>query len=214
MANVDLVISRGARWETFTVPAAGTLLRALQQLNRDGAAIAYTGDDDAGSQGPMVINGVPELADVFDLSKATGKVFVEPMRSFPLIEDLKVDLSTFRRDLEAVDGLAPESMKHLGALSNCLRCGLCQEASEDYTLGGEYMGPAPVILLDWQNQAPDGQEKRRERMALLVSDRGVHHDRLGFGFDVGCPNELALKRSVARAKRDASWFWLKNMVEQ
>ena len=188
---------------------SGSLLSVLRK-----SSIAFNGDDESGLRPGLLVNGIPQFADEVELSSLDGTVFLEPFQSFPHVKDLKVDLSPLERDLRAVDALAPESLKAIGAISNCLRCGLCQELCPDYSQDGNYMGPAPIVLLDWGNQAKGGEELRKERMQLMTSDRGVHHDRYSFAFDTACPNEISLRRSMARAKRDASWYWLKTFLEQ
>ena len=220
-ANLELLIWRqsdrvgSGDWESYSVDGtAGTLLTALKKLNKDGAAIAFNGDDDDAAHGGMLVNGKPCLAEHISLSSLEGKVYLEPFRSFPLVKDLKVDMEAFAKDLAEVDALSPESVKQVQAISNCLRCGVCQEACPDYKEGGKYMGPAPILLMDWGNHAPGGDENKKKRLEMMTSDRGVHHDRGAFAFDIACPNELSLRRSMARAKRDASWHWLKSALEQ
>ena len=203
-------------WESHEIDGGQSvsLLQALKALNKSGAGIAFNGADDGESMCGLLVDGKPSLAGHVQVSELGEKVYVEPFRSFPLVKDLEVDMESFERDMRAVDDLSPDSLKEMGAISNCLRCGVCQEACPDYTGDGTYMGPAPIILLDWGNHAPGGEKKKRERLTMLTSDRGVHHDRNGFAFEVGCPNELSLRRSMARAKRDASWHWLKSVLEQ
>ena len=220
--TVELVIWRQetptgeGQWQEHAVEVAAgaTVLTALRALNKAGAGIAYNGDDDDAAHGGMLINGRPGLADHVMVSETNGRAYLEPFRSFPLVQDLKVNMEQLAKDLAEVDALAPEAMKQVQAISNCLRCGVCQEACPDYQDGGKYMGPAPIILLDWGNHAPGGQENKKKRLTMMTSDRGVHHDRGAFAFDIACPNELSLRRSMARAKRDASWHWLKSALEQ
>ena len=214
-ANLELQVWRGTGGTDGAfeaLPVDGTPSGTLSSFLRK-AGIAFNGDDASGTRPGMLVNGIPQFADDIEMNSLSGTVFLEPFQSFPLVKDLKVDLTPLERDLRVVDALAPESLKAMGAISNCLRCGMCQELCPDYTGDGEYMGPAPIVLLDWGNQAKDGAEKRRERMELMTSKRGVHHDRYGFAFDMACPNEISLRRSMARAKRDASWYWLKTFLE-
>lgn len=204
-------------WEVHTVDSSsgGSLLKALKGLNAAGAKLAFNGQDESENQQTgLLVNGAPMLATNVELSDLSSPVYLEPFQSFAVIQDLQVDLSPLKRDLDAVDRLSPQVLRDMDAISTCLRCGVCQEACPDYSGDGNYMGPAPVVLLDWGNHAPGGEVKRKERLALLVSDRGVHHDRTGFAFDGACPNELSLRRSMARAKRDASWHWLRSALEQ
>jgi len=220
--NIELMVwrqgkgeSQGA-WESHVVDGAQSvsLLQALKSLNKGGAGIAFNGSGDGDAMCGLLVDGTPCLASNVQVSDLGDKSYLEPFRSFPVVQDLEVNMEALARDLRAVDALAPEIMKEMGSISNCLRCGVCQEACPDYTGDGTYMGPAPVVLLDWGNNAPGGEEKKRERLTMLTSDRGVHHDRSGFAFEIGCPNELSLRRSMARAKRDASWHWLKSVLEQ
>ena len=93
------------------------------------------------------MDGKPSLAGHVQVSDLGDKAYLEPFRSFPLVKDLEVDMESFERDMRAVDDLSPDSLKEMGAITNCLRCGVCQEACPDYTGDGTYMAmyvPSPV----------------------------------------------------------------------
>ena len=202
-------------WESHQVAvgARTSVLSALEKLNEAGAGIAHNvGGAEMGAG--MLINGEPCRAGEVLVEGLSAPVFLEPFTSFAVVQDLQTDLGPLDADLAVVDEWAPEMLQDKEGISRYLRCGVYQEACPDYTLGGTYMGPAPIILMDWANYAPDGHVHREERLDMMMSERGIHHDRSSFSYEHSGPSDLSIRRSMARAKRDTSWRWLRNLLER
>lgn len=111
-----------------------------------------------GSSG-MTINGDPKLAcATFLADYLPGPVRVEPMRNFPVIRDLVVDISDFMAKLPSVkpwlvrhdeppveDGEYRQTPAELDAFkqfSMCINCMLCYSACPVYALDPDFLGPA------------------------------------------------------------------------
>ena len=85
----------------------------------------------------MVINGKPGL-DI---------VNIEPLRKFPVIEDLLVDRSTLTHRLKDNEVWFQDKANHTGEevtfeASKCLQCGLCLEVCPNFYNEGSYGGMA------------------------------------------------------------------------
>lgn len=115
-----------------------------------------------GSSG-MTINGDPKLAcATFLADYLPGPVRVEPMRNFPVIRDLVVDISDFMAKLPSVkpwlvrhdeppveDGEYRQTPAELDAFkqfSMCINCMLCYSACPVYALDPDFLGPAAIAL--------------------------------------------------------------------
>ena len=203
-------------WEVLSLSfdEKDTVLDALRRYNQSkGArAIRFCGEDDEAARGPMNINGVPALAGETTVADLAQPVMLSPFESFSLVADLAVDLSPLQSDLKAAAKLAPESVNADAIAADCGACGVCHEAASEYRVGEDgktgYMGPAPIMILEASNGDAAGAEKKSERMALLMGERGVIHDRNTFTYDGVCPVERDLVGAMARAKRQTTFRWL------
>jgi len=105
----------------------------------------------------MVVNGVEKLTCITSIREVTkngGKIRVEPMRNFPIISDLSVDMTSLYSRMEAV-GHQPilpiqeedskgkvRSEGDLLRLADCIECGLCISACPIALTTPAYIGPA------------------------------------------------------------------------
>ena len=113
----------------------------------------------------VVINGIPRLACDTRLSSLKGeRVVIEPLRKFPVVEDLLVDRSSMMDKLREMelwlnDDAVPDGEKMAFEASKCLQCGLCLEVCPNFYVGGKFGGMAamaPTARL--LNKAPEGQQ--------------------------------------------------------
>jgi succinate dehydrogenase / fumarate reductase iron-sulfur subunit len=105
----------------------------------------------------MVVNGVEKLTCITPIRSVTkdgGVIRVQPMRNFPVISDLSVDMTVFYQRMESV-GHQPvvsvgfedskgklDSEDDLLRLSDCIECGLCISACPIALTTPAYLGPA------------------------------------------------------------------------
>ena len=105
----------------------------------------------------MVVNGVEKLTCITPIRSVTkdgGVICVEPMRNFPVISDLSVDLTFFYQRMESVGHQPVVSVDYedskgkfdpddeLLRLSDCIECGLCISACPIALTTPAYLGPA------------------------------------------------------------------------
>lgn len=105
----------------------------------------------------MVVNGIEKLTCITPIRSVTkdgGVIRVEPMRNFPVISDLSVDMIIFYQRMESVGhqpvvSIAYEDSKgkfnpedDLLRLSDCIECGLCISACPIALTTPAYLGPA------------------------------------------------------------------------
>jgi len=105
----------------------------------------------------MLVNGVEKLTCITPFRTVTkdgGKIRVEPLRNFPIISDLTVDMRSLFANMEAV-GHQPvlpiqeedshgkvKSKVDLLRLADCIECGLCISACPIALTSPTYLGPA------------------------------------------------------------------------
>lgn len=103
----------------------------------------------------MIINGRPRLACdavLKDVAK-DGKVYVEPLKKFPVVADLIVDRSILTENLKILnawleeEAILPDKRRDLAyKASECLQCGCCLEVCPNFYFGGKFFGMAAISV--------------------------------------------------------------------
>ena len=137
----------------------------------------------------MTVNGEPKLTcATFLADYAPGPVRVEPLRNFPVIRDLVVDLGDFMQKLVRVKPWivravekkveegeylqTPEELDEYKAFSMCINCMLCYSACPIYGLDPLFIGPAAIALAQRYN-LDSRDEGAGERMEVLSEHEGI-----------------------------------------
>lgn len=176
----------------------------------------------------MTINGQPSLACATFLAPlAPGPVRVEPLRNFPLIRDLVVEISDFLRKLTSVKPWivrarndqppqeafrqTPEEMDEYQPFSMCINCMLCYAACPIYGLDPTFIGPAAIALAQRYN-LDSRDEGARERRAVLSTHEGIWGCTFVGECTRVCPKNVDPAGAIQRYKVTASLAWLESMV--
>lgn len=158
----------------------------------------------------MRVNGVEKLTcitSIRDVTKNGATLKVEPLRNFPVVSDLAVDMGVFYRKMEKVSARAiqpvPEAQIEKPAsqwdqedaqylrLSDCLECGLCISACPVMATTPEYLGPAPLAA------AQDNSIKRKpELLSVVDGEDGVWRCHSTFECTAVCPSFVDPARRI------------------
>jgi len=176
----------------------------------------------------MTVNGEPRLSCATFLSDyAPGPVRVEPLRNFPVIRDVIVDIGDFMNKLVAVKPWiirdserplsegeyrqTPDELNDYKQFSMCINCMLCYSACPVYGLDPTFLGPAAIALgqrynLDSRDQ---GARVRHEVMS--------RHDGIWSCTFVGectkvCPKHVDPAGAIQRYKLTSALKWVKDFV--
>ena len=137
----------------------------------------------------MMVNGEPKLTcATFLADYAPGPVRIEPLRNFPVIRDLIVDMGDFMRKLATVKPWivreeekplsageyhqTPEQLDDYKQYSMCINCMLCYSACPVYGLDPNFIGPAAIALAQRYN-LDSRDEGSAERVAVLSEHAGI-----------------------------------------
>jgi succinate dehydrogenase iron-sulfur subunit len=137
----------------------------------------------------MTVNGEPKLTcATFLTDYGSGPVRVEPLRNFPIIRDLVVEIGDFLRKLTRVkpwivrekekplaDGeylQTPQELDDYKQFSMCINCMLCYAACPIYGLDPKFVGPAAIALAQRYN-LDSRDEGARERREILSEHEGI-----------------------------------------
>jgi len=158
----------------------------------------------------MRVNDTEKLTCITYLRSVThdgGTLKVEPLRNFPVVSDLVVDMGSLYRRLELVGARSvlpvPEAEienppatwdKEDGQymrLADCIECGLCISACPSATTSSEYLGPA--VLAGAQS---NGLKRNPELLAIVDSEDGVWRCHSAFECTAVCPSSVDPARRI------------------
>jgi fumarate reductase iron-sulfur subunit len=137
----------------------------------------------------MTVNGEPKLTCATFLHEyAPGPIRVEPLRNFPVIRDLIVDIGDFMRKLVTVKPWivrdeerplaagefrqTPDELDEYKQYSMCINCMLCYSACPIYGLDPKFLGPAAIALAQRYN-LDNRDQGSGERMEVLSEHQGI-----------------------------------------
>ena len=137
----------------------------------------------------MTVNGEPKLTcATFLADYAPGPVRVEPLRNFPVIRDLVVEIGDFMRKLVTVKPWiirseekpltegeyrqTPDELQDYKQFSMCINCMLCYAACPIYGLDPKFIGPAAIALAQRYN-LDTRDEGASERLEILSGHEGI-----------------------------------------
>ena len=176
----------------------------------------------------MTVNGEPKLTCATFLSDyAPGPVRVEPLRNFPVIRDLVVEIGDFMRKLSRVkpwiirkdhkplsDGeyrQTPQEMEEYSQFSMCINCMLCYAACPIYGLDQEFIGPAAIALAQRYN-LDSRDEGARERNEVLSEHDGIWGCTFVGECTKVCPKDVDPAGAIQRYKLTAALDSLRAFV--
>jgi fumarate reductase iron-sulfur subunit len=168
----------------------------------------------------MTVNGEPKLTCATFLDDyAPGPVRVEPLRNFPVIRDLVVDLGDFMQKLVRVKPWivrasekplsageflqSPEEMDEYKQFSMCINCMLCYAACPIYGLDPKFLGPAAIALAQRYN-LDNRDQGSSARMDVLSEHEGIWGCTFVGECTKVCPKHVDPAGSIQRYKLTAA----------
>jgi succinate dehydrogenase/fumarate reductase iron-sulfur protein len=158
-------VGESARFDEFEIEAEEkmTVLDALCAIQSEqDPTLAFRYSCRAGICGTcaMTVNGVPRWTCRLQLAKLRASIVkLEPLRHFPVIKDLAVDMDPFfgkmkavmpqfvpKEDRQELVTLPPETRERRAIAPHleCIGCGACYAACSMVNLDPDYLGPAAL----------------------------------------------------------------------
>ena len=167
------------------------------------------------------INGrekLPCITPVTDYRQGST-VQIDPLRHFPLVRDLVVDMGPFARAMEAVrfsivrqvgagthvpgsnePPLLPDEAHEPSRFENCLECGLCVSACPVAGSSLQYLGPAALAAAERMLAEPRGAAPAAVWEAIDHDD-GLWRCHGAFECSAACPSEVDPAAAIMRLRR-------------
>lgn len=156
----------------------------------------------------MRINHRERLACITRIDSVTtdeGAIRIEPIRNFPLVSDLVVDMSTFYAGIEQT-GFVPvrdadplidyqnqrqaDEVVPATRFENCIECGLCVSACPIAGQNFAFLGPASLAAAARMVQEPRGEVDVGRIVDLIDSQQGLWRCHQAFECSEVCPMEV------------------------
>jgi len=211
------------RYETFTVPheTSQTVLDVVTYVQRKlDPTLSYRFSCRVGMCGScaMTVNGRPRWTcrTHVDRVAENGRIEIGPLRNFPVIKDLAVDMTVFFdkwRDAGARftprDGDAPSfvnvdpkspARREASAAIECIGCGICYAACDVVAWNPDYLGPAALNRV-WTLVNDERDADPAAHLGPVAGDAGCHACHSQQGCATHCPNGLSPTASIAGLKR-------------
>ncbi len=173
----------------------------------------------------MMVNGEPKLTcATFLADYAPGPVKVEPLRNFPVVRDLVVEITDFMKKLVAVKPWivrkdekpvsqgeylqTPDELEEYKQYSMCINCMLCYAACPVYGIEPKFLGPAAIALA--QRYSMDSRDGAKDdRAETVASSEGIWECTYIGECSRVCPKNVDPARAIQEAKlSNAQDWWL------
>jgi succinate dehydrogenase iron-sulfur subunit len=173
----------------------------------------------------MMVNGEPQLTCATFLSHCRpGPVRVEPLRYFPIVRDLVIDMTDFMDKLQSVKPWiirgdekplsqgeylqTPEELDIYKQFSMCINCMLCYAACPVYGLDPQFVGPAAIALAQRYNKDSRDQGSS-QRLDMLSQHEGIWGCTFVGECSKVCPKEVDPAGAIQQYKLTATKEWFK-----
>lgn len=176
----------------------------------------------------MMVNGEPKLTCATFLSHyLPGPLRVEPLRYFPVVRDLIIEMTDFMVKLKSVKPWiirederplsegeflqTPEQLDTYKQFSMCINCMLCYAACPVYGLDQHFIGPAAIALaqrynMDSRDQGAD------ERLDILSQHEGIWGCTFVGECTKVCPKNVDPAGAIQQYKLKATKEWFKDFL--
>jgi fumarate reductase iron-sulfur subunit len=176
----------------------------------------------------MMVNGEPKLTCATFLSHYTpGPIRVEPLRYFPIVRDLVIEMTDFMVKLKSVkpwivreeekplsEGEYLQTPSELDAykqFSMCINCMLCYAACPVYGLDQHFIGPAAIALAQRYNM--DSRDQGSQvRLDILSQHEGIWGCTFVGECTEACPKGVDPAGAIQQYKLTATKEWFKNFL--
>jgi fumarate reductase iron-sulfur subunit len=173
----------------------------------------------------MMVNDEPKLTCATFLSDyMPGPIRVEPLRYFPIMRDLVVDMTDFMSKLQLVKPWiirdtekplaqgeylqTPEELEVYKQFSMCINCMLCYAACPVYGLDPQFTGPAAIALAQRYNMDSRDQGSG-QRLDVLSQHEGIWGCTFVGECSKVCPKDVDPAGAIQQYKLTATKEWFK-----
>jgi succinate dehydrogenase iron-sulfur subunit len=174
------------------------------------------------------LNGYEKLPCIVPVKEALAgreEMVVEPLRNFPLVGDLVVDVAGFfqkqaasgmiitraaepsldgrpyqRVEVFAEDGTLDD--RPYNRFENCIECGICISACPTMSATDKFFGPAGLAAIHRAIQTADDRQQKSWLLALVDGEQGVWRCHSAFECTEACPQNVDPAGAIMALRRE------------
>lgn len=243
--TVKIFRSRPAQaqhYDTFnvTVPDAANVLDAIEQAwatNDRELMFRHACHHASCGTCAVRINGREKLPCIAPVSDYVGsEIKIEPLRNFPIVGDLVVDVAQFFENQEAsdfvitrptenkldgkpiayTDGLDPDSVATVpyNRFEDCVECGICLSACPTMAADHKFFGPAGLAAIKRQLDKTTDSAERAKLLELADGEQGVWRCHSAWECTEACPQGVNPAESIMALRKEINGRRLKNFLRR
>lgn len=162
----------------------------------------------------MTINKVNRLACKTQIKDLGDTVTLAPLKSYPVIKDLVVDMTEFYEKLEAIKPWlivnnppgdkeihqTEEQRKIIDQAVMCILCGSCSSSCPSTWTNKEYLGPA-ALYKAFRFAFDSRDDALHERLDLVNDKNGLFRCHTIFNCIEACPKDLNPTHGISELKK-------------
>jgi succinate dehydrogenase / fumarate reductase, iron-sulfur subunit len=178
------------------------------------------------------INGVEKLpcvTRVIDVWDSHSSLRFDPLRNFPIVSDLVVDVTSFFQRMSAadmtmickaeaflpftVDSFAvadldpkvvelPENFSRFVRFEQCIECGICMSACPTMATDDKFLGPAGLAAIHQARKNTDDPIKIAHLLGLADGEHGVWRCHSAFECTEACPQAVDPAGKIIALRRE------------
>jgi succinate dehydrogenase / fumarate reductase iron-sulfur subunit len=202
---------------TVEVTEGTTVLEALRTIQgeQDGTlAFRYACRGAVCGSCAMTINGRVDLAcRVQVLEEGGDEISLEPMKNFPVLKDLVVDMETFFEKNRSVEPwlqpagadpeherlVSPEDLPEANPYTNCILCGSCLSVCPALERDPDYLGPE-ALAKHYRFLADTRDEADEKRLGLVDGKQGVWGCDMVWNCGKVCPKSVPPTKGIGKSR--------------
>ncbi len=213
-----------------TVPDAANVIDVIEMVWRQDNTLMYRHACHHASCGTCAvrINGyekLPCIVPVKEALRGRAEMVIEPLRNFPLVGDLVVDVAGFfqkqiasgmiitrgaEATLEGVRYQPIDVFDESGRLEaraynrfeNCIECGICISACPTMAATDKFFGPAGLAGIQRALQQSNGAQKQSRLLALADDEQGVWRCHSAWECTEACPQNVRPAEAIMALRRE------------
>ncbi len=177
------------------------------------------------------INGVeklPCITRLTDVWDGRSPLRLDPLRNFPIVSDLVVDVSGFFQRMSAsnmaitresepllplsVDEIAtgvqpqpvepPDNLSRFSRFESCIECGICMSACPTVAADDRFLGPAGLAAIYRARQETDDPDEVAHLLALADGEHGVWRCHSAYECTEACPQAVDPAGKIMELRRE------------
>lgn len=162
----------------------------------------------------MVVNGRNRLACRELLRDLGERITVEPLRGFPVIKDLVVDMDAFFGKYRSIRPYlmtdsepparerrqTPKQRERFDDTTKCILCAACTTSCPSFWSNSKFLGPAALVnahrfVFDTRDEAT------AERLEMLGDREAAWRCRTIFNCTEACPRGIKVTKAIGEVKK-------------